>query len=74
MARYYFFLSTAGRLVQDDAGEEFSTQEQARAHAGQVASELARNLSGPPASCHLIVFDEIGRVVFNVSVLNGDTG
>jgi hypothetical protein len=61
-------------LVQDDVGEEFAAQEQARAHAAQVASELARNLSGPSASRHLTVFDEIGRVVFNVSVVNGDSG
>ena len=33
MARYYFYLSTAGRLVQDDVGQAFATQEQAHVYA-----------------------------------------
>jgi uncharacterized protein DUF6894 len=72
MGRYYFHLSTGESLIHDNVGEEFATQRDAHAYGTQVASELARNRSGPP--CHLIVMDETGWVVFNVPVLNGDTG
>jgi hypothetical protein len=71
---YYFHLSAAERLVQDDVGEEFATEKHAHAYAAQVASELARNRSGPSVFSHLIVLDETGRVVCNVPVAIGDTG
>jgi hypothetical protein len=74
MARYYFHFSTGESLVDDNVGEEFATPERAHAYGTQVASELARNRSGPYVSCHLVVMDETGLVIFNIPVVNGDTG
>lgn len=43
MARYFFQADYRGNLVHDDVGEEFSTLQDAEAHATVVANELARN-------------------------------
>ena len=43
MARYFFNLQADDRTIEDEVGEEFPSAEQARTHAVQVASELARN-------------------------------
>ena len=40
MARYYFHLSAAERLLKGDVGEEFATEEKAHAYGAQVASGL----------------------------------
>jgi hypothetical protein len=43
MARYFFRANYRGTSVNDDVGEEFSTLQDAEAHAAIVASELVRN-------------------------------
>jgi hypothetical protein len=43
MAHYFFQANYRGTMIADDIGEEFSTVQQAEAHAGIVANELSRN-------------------------------
>ena len=43
MARYFFRADYRGISVDDDLGEEFSTLQDAEAHATIVANELSRN-------------------------------
>jgi hypothetical protein len=43
MARYFFRANYRGISVNDDVGEEFSTLQDAEAHATIVAKELVRN-------------------------------
>ncbi len=43
MARYFFRADYRGISVNDDVGEEFSTLQDAEAHAAIVANELVRN-------------------------------
>jgi hypothetical protein len=43
MPRYFFQADYRGISVNDDVGEEFSTVQDAEAHAAVVANELARN-------------------------------
>jgi hypothetical protein len=43
MPRYFFQAYYRGISVNDDVGEEFSTLQDAEAHAVAVANELARN-------------------------------
>jgi kynureninase len=43
MARYFFRANYRGISVNDDVGEEFSTLQDAEAHATIVANELVRN-------------------------------
>jgi hypothetical protein len=45
MARYLFRADYRGISVNDDVGEEFSTLQDAEAHATIVANELVRNCS-----------------------------
>jgi hypothetical protein len=45
MPRYFFQADYHGVTAVDDVGEEFSTLQEAEAHAAAVASELARNES-----------------------------
>jgi nitrogen regulatory protein PII-like uncharacterized protein len=45
MARYFFRADYRGISVNDDVGEEFSTLQDAEAHATIVANELVRNHS-----------------------------
>jgi hypothetical protein len=45
MPRYFFQADCHGVTVDDDVGEEFSTLQEAEAHAAAVASELGRNES-----------------------------
>jgi kynureninase len=45
MARYFFRANYRGTSVNDDVGEEFSTLQDAEAHAAIVANELVRNSS-----------------------------
>ena len=47
MALYFFQAHYRGAMVADDIGEEFSTVQQAEAHAAIVASELGRNEPQP---------------------------
>jgi hypothetical protein len=57
MARYFFQADHRGVIVSDDVGEEFSTLQDAHAHAAVVANELARNCTQDVA---VSVFDEDG--------------
>src|SRR6185295_9413653 len=43
MPRYFFQARYHGKTVVDDIGEEFSTQQEAQAHAAIVAGELSRH-------------------------------
>ena len=45
MARYLFQADYRGVTATDDIGEEFSTLQEAEAHAAIVANELSRNTS-----------------------------
>ena len=45
MARYLFQADYRGVTATDDIGEEFSTLQEAEAHAAIVANELGRNTS-----------------------------
>jgi hypothetical protein len=45
MPRYLFQVDYHGDTVTDDIGEEFSTLQEAEAHAAIVADELSRNTS-----------------------------
>jgi hypothetical protein len=47
MALYFFRAHYRGAVVDDDIGEEFSTVQQAEAHAAIVAGELGRNQPQP---------------------------
>jgi hypothetical protein len=47
MARYFFRANYRGISVNDDVGEEFSTLQNAEAHATIVANELVRNSAQP---------------------------
>jgi hypothetical protein len=43
MARYFFRANYRGTSVSDDVGEEFSTLQDAEAHAAIVANKPVRN-------------------------------
>jgi Domain of unknown function (DUF6894) len=45
MPRYHFQADYRGATAIDDIGEEFSTLQEAEAHAAIVANELGRNTS-----------------------------
>jgi hypothetical protein len=45
MARYLFQADYRGVTTTEDVGEEFSTLQEAEAHAAIVANELSRNSS-----------------------------
>jgi uncharacterized protein DUF6894 len=45
MTRYFFQAQYRGATLTDDIGEEFSTVQEAQAHAARVAGELSRNSS-----------------------------
>jgi hypothetical protein len=55
MARYFFQADYRGISVNDDVGEEFSTLQDAEAHAVVVANELARN------SAHTVAVSVLGE-------------
>ena len=43
MVRYFFQAQYRGATLTNDIGEEFSTVQEAQAHAAHVADELSRN-------------------------------
>jgi hypothetical protein len=43
MSHYFFQAQYRGSTLTDDIGEEFSTLQEAEAHAAVVAEELGRN-------------------------------
>jgi Domain of unknown function (DUF6894) len=45
MTRYFFQAQYRGATLTDNIGEEFSTVQEAQAHAARVADELSRNSS-----------------------------
>jgi hypothetical protein len=55
MARYFFQADYRGISVNDDVGEEFSTLQDAEAHAVVVANELARS------SVHAVAVSVLGE-------------
>jgi hypothetical protein len=64
MARYFFRADYRGISVNDDVGEEFSTLQDAEAHATIVANELSRNHT---QSAVVSVFGENGRLLATVT-------
>lgn len=64
MARYFFRADYRGISVNDDVGEEFSTLQDAEAHATIVANELSRNRT---QSAVVSVLSENGRLLATVT-------
>jgi hypothetical protein len=65
MPRYFFQADYRGISVNDDVGEEFSTLQDAEAHAAVVANELARN---SPHAVTVSVVDEDGILLAKAMV------
>lgn len=59
-ARYYFNVDYRGSPVIDDIGEEFSSLQEAKAHAALVANELGRNNRQPVT---VLVLNEAGTLL-----------
>jgi hypothetical protein len=68
VARYFFHLRSGSDVLRDDTGEEFKNVEEAKAHAFQVARELARNHSALAAQ-NLLVTDSAGIELFRVPLI-----
>jgi uncharacterized protein DUF6894 len=51
LSRYFFQAQYRGSTLTDHIGEEFSTRQEAEAHAAVVAKELGRNGSEAIMSC-----------------------
>ena len=68
MARYFFRANYRGTSVNDDVGEEFSTLQDAEAHAAIVASELVRNSS---QAVTVSVFSEDGILLAKTAAPSG---
>jgi len=62
MPRYFFQADYHGVTVVDDIGEEFSTLQEAEAHAAAVAGELGRN---EPEDVVVLVVSEHGAAAAN---------
>jgi kynureninase len=67
MARYFFRADYGGISVDDDVGEEFSTLQDAEAHAAIVANELVRNSS---QAVTVSVFSEDGILLAKAAALS----
>lgn len=70
--RYFFHLEGLRDVLQDETGEEFLSIEEARAHAVDVAKELARNRRDRVGvGQRLLVTDVRGDALFCVPLLLG---
>jgi uncharacterized protein DUF6894 len=70
MARYFFNLQDGNAVLRDDLGEEFNNVEEARNHAVQVATELARNRPERiRAQQRLLITDASGVELFQLPLL-----
>ena len=69
MTRYFFHLEGKSGVLWDDAGHEFGNIEEVKAHAFQVARELARKQPNGAAQS-LLVIDAAGVVLFRVPLVD----
>jgi|SRR5712671_162814 len=66
MPRYFFNLNDGRKVIPDVEGTELPDDDSARAHAAQVARELARNREEESRSWRLAVCDAQGTLCFEV--------
>jgi hypothetical protein len=66
MPRYFFNLNDGRKVIPDVEGTELPDDDSARAHAAQVARELARNREQETRSWRLAVCDAQGTLRFEV--------
>ena len=66
MPRYFFNLNDGRKVIPDLEGTELPDDDSARAHAVQVARELARNRERETRSWRLAVCDAEGTLCFEL--------
>jgi len=66
MPRYFFNLNDGEKIIPDLEGTELPDDDSARAHAAQVARELARNREQQTRSWRLAVCDAHGTLCFEL--------
>ena len=66
MPRYFFNLNDGQKIIPDLEGTELPDDDSARAHAAQVARELARNREQETRSWRLAVCDAQGTLRFEL--------
>ncbi len=66
MPRYFFNLNDGQKIIPDLEGTELPDDDAARAHAVQVARELARNRERETRSWRLAVCDAEGTLCFEL--------
>jgi hypothetical protein len=66
MPRYFFNLNDGRKVIPDLEGTELPDDDSARAHAAQVARELARNREEETRSWRLAVCDAQGALRFEL--------
>jgi hypothetical protein len=66
MPRYFFNLNDGQKIIPDLEGTELPDDDSARAHAVQVARELARNRERETRSWRLAVCDAEGTLCFEL--------
>jgi hypothetical protein len=67
MPRYFFNLNDGRKIIPDLEGTELPDDDSARAHAAQVARELARNREQETRSWRLAVCDAQGTARFELA-------
>jgi hypothetical protein len=66
MPHYFFNLNDGEKIIPDLEGTMLPDHDSARAHAGQVVRELARNRERKTISWRLVVRDEQGTLCFEL--------
>src|SRR5258708_34011521 len=72
MPRYFFNLNDGRKIIPDPEGTELPNDDFARAHAAQVARELARNREQETRSWRLAVSDAEGTLRFELTFASMD--
>jgi len=72
MPHYFFNLNDGQKIIPDLEGTALPDHASARAHAGQVVRELARNQERKTRSWRLIVRDEHGTLCFELPFESAD--
>ena len=72
MLRYFFNLNDGRKIIPDLEGTELPDDDSARAHAAQVARELARNREQETSSWCLAVRDTQGTLRFELVFASTD--
>jgi hypothetical protein len=72
MPRYFFNLNDGRKTIPDLEGTELQDDDSARAHATQVAQELARNREQETRSWRLAVCDAQGTLRFELLFASTD--